>query len=254
MPFSELEKVLIMTAAPGALGSFVAGLTSKRTYNLRLPFSGRSVEMGYLGDIAVGVAASLGALFLAKSLFAVPLDGISKTEDFIRLMAISLIAGFAGIKLLTRVTGQIVERISTLNQRLDQVVSASQAAELVRQADLKLEKNRLEQAKALYEKALKLDPKYSPALTGLARVARKGNKLDEAIALLDRAIEANPNAEKAYYNRACYKALSDKHGKDEALADLQKAISLLPYYKQFARDDDDFASLGNEAEFQALTA
>jgi Flp pilus assembly protein TadD len=64
-------------------------------------------------------------------------------------------------------------------------------------------------------------------------------------------VELAPNEPVNIYNRACIYCL--KGDKANALADLAKAISLNPAFRENARKDEDFRSLYNDEDFKKLT-
>ncbi len=84
-----------------------------------------------------------------------------------------------------------------------------------------------------------------------ASVQAKMGKLDEAIGSMTKGIEIVPNYPVSFYNRACYYCL--KGDKANALADLEKAISMNPNYKESAVKDEDFKTLYEDEDFKKLT-
>jgi tetratricopeptide (TPR) repeat protein len=86
-------------------------------------------------------------------------------------------------------------------------------------------------AKEQYEKALKADPKFLPALLGMAQFRDNQREYTEADKLYDRAVKANPQ-EAAVYNDL---ALSRQHrGQlDEARQAMARAIALQPDKKLY---------------------
>ena len=76
---------------------------------------------------------------------------------------------------------------------------------------------------------------------------RKDEALEAAHAALKVAKPGDPQKARAYYNIACYKALSGMH--EEALNNLSQAILLRDWYKAVARADPDFNSTRNNPGF-----
>src|SRR5260370_22899211 len=66
-----------------------------------------------------------------------------------------------------------------------------------------LEAKHAREAGRLYDEILKRDPSSRPAMLGLARVARSQNRLDEAHALYQRLLEVNPKYPAAPNRSAC---------------------------------------------------
>jgi len=85
-----------------------------------------------------------------------------------------------------------------------------------------------------------------------AAAARKAGDREGARQILDDALEAFPDSAGARYELACFEATAGN--RDAALARLREAIDRDAGVASYARDDEDFASLRSDAEFQALTA
>jgi tetratricopeptide (TPR) repeat protein len=113
------------------------------------------------------------------------------------------------------------------------------------------EMNEYEQALTAYSKATSLDTTNSDAWQNKAGLLAKTNKLDDAIYSYSRAIQLSPDVAVFIYNRGC--AYCRKGDKANALADLKKAISMNPSFKQNAPKDEDFKSLWEDEDFKKLT-
>ncbi|HLD23136.1 MAG TPA: tetratricopeptide repeat protein, partial [Sulfuricurvum sp.] len=88
-----------------------------------------------------------------------------------------------------------------------------------------------------YQKAIKLNPKYSDAYYNLGIVYGKEDEYDKAIEVYQRAIELNPKNDKAYNNiGVIYK---NKEEYDKAIEAHQKAIELNP------KNDKAIINIGN---------
>ena len=99
--------------------------------------------------------------------------------------------------------------------------------------------NQKEYIKAIqaYQKAIKLNPKYSDAYYNLGIVYGKEDEYDKAIEVYQRAIELNPKNDKAYNNiGVIYK---NKEEYDKAIEAHQKAIELNP------KNDKAIINIGN---------
>ena len=74
---------------------------------------------------------------------------------------------------------------------------------------------------------------------------------DAAVAALERALEQRPDSSSILYNLACCEALAGR--REDALAHLQGSLELDPSIGEFAGQDDDFASIKDDPEFQRAT-
>lgn len=70
--------------------------------------------------------------------------------------------------------------------------------------------------------------------------------------LLSEGLRAHPDSASLRYNLACLEAAQGN--RDEALARLREAIALRPDLADWAREDEDLASLRQDAEFRALVS
>lgn len=102
-----------------------------------------------------------------------------------------------------------------------------------------------------FDRATSLDPSRWDVWGMKASSLAKMGKFDEAITSINRGVELVPNEPVNIYNRACIYSL--KGDKANALADLQKAISMNPFFKENARKDEDFKSLYDDEDFKKLT-
>jgi len=80
--------------------------------------------------------------------------------------------------------------------------------------------------------------------------ASKTGNFDEALVAANRGLEIAPNNPTDIYNRACIYCL--KGDKTNALADLKKAISMNPSFKDYARQDEDFKKLYEDEDLKKL--
>lgn len=247
----NLQLIFSTIVISGGFGGFVFGLHTGNAYKLRLPITGKTIELGFVGDILVGIAASVTIFFVAGALFGLQVKENFTNECFIKMVALGVVSGFAGIRVLTGMSSKLMERISEIDERIDQVEKVDRIAELIRQADFLLSNNP-DRAKIIYDKALLIDSKSEPAKIGLAKSLRRLNRIKDAISILSEVIELNPNAERAYYNRACYKHLSQEYNKEDILRDLQKAVSLFDFYREYALDDVDFKDLREDPDFKRI--
>ena len=87
---------------------------------------------------------------------------------------------------------------------------------------------RLQKAKALYRKILKLDPRNADALHMLGLLLHQQNDHEAAIRLFSRAIEYGPESTEVYTNLGS--ALQSCNRIDEAIAAFRQAIKINPDY------------------------
>jgi quercetin dioxygenase-like cupin family protein len=70
--------------------------------------------------------------------------------------------------------------------------------------------------------------------------------------ILAEGLEAHPESGSLYYNLACLEAAAGE--REAALAALRRAVELRAALADWARDDEDLASLRDDPEFRALAA
>ncbi|GAB4203249.1 MAG: hypothetical protein OHK0022_27240 [Roseiflexaceae bacterium] len=86
----------------------------------------------------------------------------------------------------------------------------------------------LDQAGALYEEAIRIDARYSPAYVGLGWINFSDGKYDVAQRYFNQALAINPNDTDAYLGLS-YVATADTPADfDRAIADLHKALEIAP--------------------------
>ena len=113
------------------------------------------------------------------------------------------------------------------------------------------EMERYNEAFQAFDRATLLDP-VRPDVWGMkAGSLAKSGRFDEAIISINKGMELAPDQPASLYNRACIYCL--KGDKANALADLKKAISMNPSFKEYARKDKDFKSLYDDEDFKKLT-
>jgi tetratricopeptide (TPR) repeat protein len=113
------------------------------------------------------------------------------------------------------------------------------------------ELKRYDEAYQAFDKATLLDSKRWDVWGMKAGSLAKTGRFDEAIISINKGMELAPNQPVNLYNRACIYCL--KGEKVNALADLQKAISMNPVFKENARKDEDFKSLYDDEDFKKIT-
>ena len=100
--------------------------------------------------------------------------------------------------------------------------------QLINHSKILLSKSKFEDAKIIFSKILKIEPKYFKAYINIGVICIKQNTLHEAEKNFQKAIEINPNFELAYFNLG---TVQEKLGKiNEAEKNFKKAINLKPNY------------------------
>ncbi len=91
--------------------------------------------------------------------------------------------------------------------------------------------DKIEQAEALYKKAVAKEPKNLDALLGYARFCDRQNRLNDAVYLYSRAVKTQPGNATAHNDLAlCY---ARHHELGNSLASLEKAVALKPKNKLY---------------------
>ncbi len=243
------EEILTLLCA-GVLGGVVFGLRVCPEHKLRLPRTGRRIELGIVGDAIVGAATSLAASGVASSTNLISLTGDPSNPALLKLVSFGIISGYAGIQLLSGISSRLVQDLQGVKERVESVERREESLWKCSRADSLREHGRYDEAEREFNEALRLDPDNDLAVIGLAKVFRWKGQRERAIQLLTELIDKNPNASRAIYNRACYKALLNQSS--EAIADLKRAIQIDPFYAPYAQKDPDFDSLRSDPEFLAL--
>jgi hypothetical protein len=71
-----------------------------------------------------------------------------------------------------------------------------------------------------------------------------------AVRVMEQALAERPEHAGNLYNLACFESLAGR--RDEAIAHLRRSVELDQQYRAYARDDDDFAPLRGDRDFEAL--
>lgn len=288
-PNEQLAVLVAVVMFFGGLGGFVDGMTTDINY--KVTFGARSFDIGSLGDFLVGATAGIAIFTVGSALFPnMPINEFGKAvEPSIRIIAVSVLSGYAGVRLLNPLTRKMVEQISEqkaaqaaqgAKTRSDELVMAIKDGEkklsrydtdkgrLAKDEFLKTARGLIDEAKACFDVALGIDPQDTEALIGQAKVARRRAELcqatqqddskdwAEATALLDQVIARHPDSARAHYNKACYleRQRSPAAPPTAALAALKLAIALQLELKARARKDPDFERLvDKQPDFDALT-
>lgn len=113
-----------------------------------------------------------------------------------------------------------------------------------------LEVGSIEEARAKFLEATRLDPAYSEGFVGVGVTYYMRDRYDEALDFYKQGLEANPGNRDAYYNMACVYAL--KGETEQAIRYLQ--IAVLNGYVQLdtLTQDPDLKSLHGNPDFEKL--
>ncbi|MDL1981676.1 MAG: hypothetical protein LWX02_09465 [Deltaproteobacteria bacterium] len=93
---------IVIIAVAGAFGGLVLGIVNRTNYCICVP-GGRVLKLGFLADLLIGCAAALAIFAFANSIFNIDLTGLDNPQNIMKIVAIGVLAGFAGISLLRRV-------------------------------------------------------------------------------------------------------------------------------------------------------
>jgi outer membrane protein OmpA-like peptidoglycan-associated protein len=98
-------------------------------------------------------------------------------------------------------------------------------------------------AQTWLDKAIALDPNFIDAYMMLAEIKKDNEKCEEAIALYDKIVNLNPNFPMSYFGRSrCYFTIGKYN---EAFKDAETFISFPDYYQK----KDQITSIKNNADF-----
>jgi len=121
---------------------------------------------------------------------------------------------------------------------------------LYAQALRKQRKGELEEAKALYRKVIKADPRHVSALNNLGVIFMNQKMYEQAVASFNEALHVRHNYVDAHYNLACLYA--QKNDTKQSLFYLKNAMVLNPVVRQWAARDDDLRNLADLPEFNKI--
>jgi hypothetical protein len=259
------------------------------------PFNANLVEISdWLTKIIVGVGlvelksipGKLGELsyYLAPGLQPAPCAGAVCTESLISGQAVGLAIlifyfalGFLFGYVWTMIyfQGDLRRLLEKARQQKRELLQLQQAAyrfmppkvPVILRAEASISANKLDEAMATIDEALRNDPQNGFALMTKARIlkreayepgrseADKERLLSQAIACSDQAIALLPDKGEPIYNKACYQALLDSNRlRNEVLGNLESAFRLNPALRQDAQHDEDLASLRQDDDFIRLTS
>jgi len=108
----------------------------------------------------------------------------------------------------------------------------------------------LEEAKKMYEAALKVSPNLASAWNNMGTIYMKERNYGSAIIAFQKALRIKPQDADPYYNLACLYAL--QKNVSQSLSYLRKAITVDEAARQWAMIDDDLKNLRGHSEFKKM--
>lgn len=139
--------------------------------------------------------------------------------------------------------GGMTQKTSSKTTRTDTIILYAQALQ-------KQNEGKLEEAKALYEKVIKENPRHVSALNNLGVIFMRQNMNKQAIINFNKALHVRHNYVDAHYNLACLYAQSNDAKK--SLFNLKNAIDLNPEVRQWSARDDDLKNIADLPEFKKI--
>lgn len=121
---------------------------------------------------------------------------------------------------------------------------------LYAQAFQKHQEGHIDEAKTLYKKVIKIDPRNVEALNNLAVIYMKKNVHKWAIIRLNDALKVKYAYPDAHYNLACIYA--QQNDTKRSLSYLKNAVRFNPRVRQWAENDKDLMVLADLPEFKKL--
>jgi len=143
---------------------------------------------------------------------------------------------------------ELTPQKTTAQVRIKQETDESKA--IFAQALDRQRKGKLEGAKILYRKVVKIDQYNLQAFNNLGVIYMGEKKYKRAIMRFHDAIKIKPDYPDAHYNLACLYA--QKNDVPQSLFYLKNAIEFNPEVRKWAKNDGDLKALANLPEFKKL--
>jgi hypothetical protein len=245
----------------GATGGLSGALlrSKGRIHLATVDFSKHGIHLGFVNDMAMGVAGSIGFLFLTRSTINADPE---KTATYPLLILVCFLAGVFG-QLIVEVAGRklVEEKLDKVQDEI-YILAKDSAKVYVLYAREALDRGDYLEALTQSERALKADPELDSAYIEKARAFRKLNKLDEAIRLLEEvATRTRPGSEKdkinesvILFNLVCYRLQAKTISEEEAIRQLKRSFEKSNTAAIGIRKDPDLAVLRENEEFKSLMA
>jgi tetratricopeptide (TPR) repeat protein len=267
----DFWRVVLLLTSGGVIGGLLywasvylsnadkAGNASSNEWKASVPFCLANAFMG-IG----GAWAALLAMLWAKR---APLG--SATEDLLELLATSIVAGYAGNRILPVVADRLTKEL--LESTARKVTTAAKSAnrsrvisEVLAYLDLRgsQTEHQTKNFIALLQAELKQNPEFREAAILQARVfaeLKKDNRraisiLQDFIASKRRAgKEDDENVGDAFWNLANYfeeefRLTGEPKDRQEAISALRESLRILPNYRSNYLEDEDFKELRDDPE------
>jgi tetratricopeptide (TPR) repeat protein len=140
------------------------------------------------------------------------------------------------------------QRKTTAKVRTTQEIAESKA--LFAHALQKQREGKLEEAKSLYKKVVKIDPQNIQAFNNLGVIYMGDKNYKRAIMHFNNALDIKHDYVDAHYNLACL--FAQKKDVPQSLFYLKNAIEFNPEVRKWAKNDGDLKALANLPEFKKL--
>jgi len=241
---------LFTVAAGGAFGGVVLGMVRETRYRIHMP-GGNKMEIGFFGDALVGIAAALSIFTIAGSILNISFDKLNEPEEFIKIIALSVLAGFAGISLLQKLSENLINKVREINKDVEELKLKEKSSEFLARGEFLANNDQHDEAIEYFDLALSVDSKNELSNICKAMSLKRVGKVQEAYDLMDQIIKGGSNASGAHYNRACYGALLG-HNLSSIINDLSKAIEISKWSRKGAATDSDFDSIRDAEDFKEL--
>ncbi len=94
----DASRWIVAVAIAAGVGGYVHGIMrpTPARYTVAWPFSQRTTELGFLGDILVGITAGVAIFIVIDSVFNLKLDDQSQPITFLKVVALGVICGYFG--------------------------------------------------------------------------------------------------------------------------------------------------------------
>lgn len=281
------EQVLLLVALGGTVGGlidlfFQMELNGGRYRFEREGLTWRSFFLLVLKFCLVGIGGAMAILLVL--IVVGKFEPRAEIDNTLLLLSLSIVAGFAGRRLLPIVARKLEEEVAKTRKEAEEATeraehSRKKAEEAAERAELGqvltmglviLEAGTLPTVRNRVIRELRELRRKRPTdrrLTfRLGRLLKKTEDYDGAIEVMNnflsdkatRGEEMDIDSADAIYNRACYYALKfrdnqDEDAKEQAYRNLTQSIEISPENKLDARVDPDFEHLRDEHRFRELT-
>jgi tetratricopeptide (TPR) repeat protein len=257
----------------GIGGGFTLALVGGENYGLRMPRrvpggttpdgNPEKIDPGCFGELFVGLMAGLLGVAVACRTLKIEMFKPSDADPLVQLFfvdfGIAYVSGFLGLRLIRAVSERFLyDTVKAQGQDLKEVAREQK----FQSAQDAFREKQYDVAEHLFREQIQADGSTTiRGFIGLGRTLKRLGRFGDAIAVVDEAIRIRDREELpgrvavAYWNRACYKALSSgdvEHDIDEIIADLQEALKIQPSYKLDLLSEEDLAKVREHPKFKAL--